>query len=100
MQVVMSLPMAGSVEEQSQHARMLWASHTQHLAQECSQVPPEELGPAEKAAQQWCSRFQQQRHSQKDMLQIKQALPDTDLDKFSGRQAVCRVVAIIALDSV
>ena len=56
-------------------------------------MKPEELRPGEQCAQEWCAKFGQQLHSQKDTLQIQEALPDTNLQKFTGKLglAACRL---------
>ncbi len=80
----MALPVEGSIQEQSQHMRALWSSRPWDLARQCEQVKAEEVGPDEQCAQEWCNKFAQQLHSQKDTLQIQEALPDTNLQRFTG----------------
>ncbi|KAL0036267.1 hypothetical protein WJX79_010808 [Trebouxia sp. C0005] len=84
LKVLMALPVEGSIQEQSQHMRALWSSPPWDLAHQCDQVRPEEVGPDEQCAQEWCNKFAQQLHSQKDTLQIQEALPDTNLQRFTG----------------
>lgn len=78
----------GSLQEQSQQARALWGSAPWTLADQCSQLSCEEpeLEPELQQAQEWCGRFAQQLHSQKDTMQIKEALPETDLQLFTGKE--------------
>ena len=83
-QVLMALPVEGSIQEQSQHMRALWSRHPWDLAHQCDQVRPEEVGGDEQCAQEWCTKFAQQLHSQKDTLQIQEALPHTNLQRFTG----------------
>jgi hypothetical protein len=80
----MALPVEGSIQEQSQHMRALWSSRPWDLAHQCDQVKAEVVGPDEQCAQEWCKKFGQQLHNQKDTLQIKEALPDTNLQRFTG----------------
>ena len=82
------MPVEGSIEEQTQHSRAQWSSRPWDLAHKCQQVKPEELRPGEQCAQEWCAKFGQQLHSQKDTLQIQEALPDTNLQKFTGKLGV------------
>ena len=80
----MALPVEGSIQEQSQQMRALWGSHPWDLAHQCDRVRPEEVGGDEQCAQEWCTKFAQQLHSQKDTLQIQEALPHTNLQRFTG----------------
>ncbi|DBB06293.1 hypothetical protein WJX77_007210 [Trebouxia sp. C0004] len=84
LKVLMGLPVEGSIQEQSQHMRALWGSHPWDLSHQCDQVKGEDVGPDEQCAQEWCYRFAQQLHSQKDTMQIQEALPDTNLQTFTG----------------
>ena len=79
----------GSLQEQSQQARALWGCAPWTLADQCSQLSCEELEPELQQAQEWCGRYAQQLHSQKETLQIKEALPETDLQLFTGKEACC-----------
>lgn len=76
----------GSLQEQSQQARALWGSAPWTLADQCSKLSHEELGPELQQAQEWCGRYAQQLQSQKETLQIKEALPETDLQLFTGKK--------------
>lgn len=86
LQVLTAQQFEGSLQEQSQQARALWGSAPWTLADQCSQLSCEELEPELKQAQEWCGRYAQQLHSQKDTLQIKEALPETDLQLFTGKE--------------
>lgn len=81
----------GSLPEQSQQARALWGCAPWTLADQCSQLSSEELEPELQQAQEWCQRYAQQLHSQKDTLQIKEALPETDLQLFTGKEKASRL---------
>ena len=84
LQVLTAQEFEGSLQEQSQQARALWGSGAWSLADQCSKLSCEGLTPQLQQAQEWCRRYAQQLHSQKDTLQIKEALPDTNLQLFQG----------------
>lgn len=84
LQVLLAQEFEGSMQEQSQQARALWGLQPWRLADECGQLSSESLSPELQRAQEWCRRYAEQLHSQKDMLQIKEALPDTDVQLFTG----------------
>ena len=89
LQVLIAQEFEGSLQEQSQQARALWGSAPWTLADQCSKLSCEELEPELQQAQEWCMRFARQLHSQKDTLQIKEALPETDLQLFTGNRVAC-----------
>ena len=79
----------GSLQEQSQQARALWGSAPWTLADQCSKLSSEELELELQQAQEWCKHYAHQLHSQKDTLQIKEALPETNLQLFTGKRKAC-----------
>jgi len=83
----MAQPAEGSIEEQIQHTRALWHSRPWDLAEQCNQVQPDKLTPEDRLAQEWCKKYGQQLHSQKDTLQIREALPGVNLQHFTGEWA-------------
>ena len=87
-QVLLAQQFEGSMQEQSQQARALWNVGSWKLADECGRLSSEGLSSELQQAQAWCKRYAQQLHSQKDMLQIKEALPDTDVQLFTGTTEV------------
>lgn len=89
LQVLLTQDFEGSVEEQSQQARALWGSRPLDLAHTCSKLLPEDLTDELRLAQDWCKRYAHQLHSQQDTLQVKEALPDTDLQMFVGKSSAC-----------
>lgn len=84
LQVLLAQELEGSMQEQSQQARALWGLQPCSLADECGRLSSESLSPELQLAQEWCSRYAQQLHSQKDMLQIKEVLPNTNVQLFTG----------------
>ena len=86
LQVLAAQDFEGSLQEQCQQARSLWGLAPWTLADQCSKLSHEELEPELQQAQEWCRRYARQLHTQKDTLQIKEALPDTNLQLFTGKQ--------------
>ena len=86
LQVLTAQDFKGSLQEQTQQARALWGCAPWTLAEQCIKLSHEELEPELQQAQEWCRRYAHQLHSQKDTLQIKEALPETDLQLFTGRK--------------
>ena len=80
----MAQPMEGSIEEQRQQTRELWQSRPWALLHKCTQLQPQSLQPAHQLAREWCQKFADQLDSQKDTLQIQEALPETNVQKFTG----------------
>lgn len=95
LQVLLAQDFEGSIQEQSQQARALWGSRPWDLADKCSKLQPEHLTPELQQAQEWCKRYVQQLHSQMDTLQIKEALPETNLQLFTGEAAVTLSVTLV-----
>ena len=84
LQVLLAQEFEGSMQEQSQQARALWGLQPWKLADVCGRLSSEGLLPELRRAQEWCRRYAQQLNSQKEILQIKEALPDTDVQLFTG----------------